>query len=306
MHILITGGTGALGRRLVDHLIQYGHLVTVVSRQEYKPATLPAKINFAQWDAKTAAGWGHLVEEADAIVNFAGAGLAEARWTEERKKVLRDSRVHAGQAVVEAISAASHRPHVLVQASAVGYYGPRKEEIIQEDSSSGNDFLAEICKAWEASSQPVEEMGVRRVVIRSGLVLDTRGGALPKMLLPFHFFVGGPVGSGKQWYPWIHYFDELNAIRFLIDNEAARGPFNLCTPNPLRNRDFARAIGKAMKRPALVPAPGIMIKLLYGEMSTVVLDGQQAVPRALQELGYEFKFPTAEAALVNLLSRDRR
>lgn len=301
MHILITAGTGTIGRRLVQHLIQHGHLVTVVSRQPFKPASLPAKINFAQWDGKTATGWGHLVEEVDAIVNLAGAGLGDSRWTEERKKEIIDSRVNPGQAIVEAIDAATKKPQVLIQASAVGYYGPDQDDPLTESSSAGDDFLAEVCKAWEASSEPVESMGVRRVVIRSGVVLDIGGGALPRMLLPFRLFGGGPIGSGRQWFSWIHYYDEVAAIRFLIEQESASGAVNLTAPNPLQNRDFVKVVGKVMKRPAFVPAPGFVFTLAFGEMSTVLLEGQQALPERLQALGYKFKFPEAQEALADIL-----
>lgn len=301
MRILITGGTGGVGRRLVDHLIEHGHWITVVSRQPYKPANLPSKISFAQWDAKTAEGWDQHVEEADAVINLAGAGLADSRWTDDRKKAIVDSRRNAGKAVVEAIEAATSKPQVVIQASAVGYYGPRGDETITEESQPADDFLAKTCVDWEASTQPVEEMGIRRVVIRSGMVLDPRAGALPRMLLPFKFFAGGPVGSGKQWYSWIHYYDTVNAIRFLMEHDQASGPFNLTAPNPLQNRDFVKVIGRVMKRPAFMPAPAFALKLLFGEMSTVVLEGQRVLPAKLQALGYEFKFPTAEEALQDLL-----
>jgi hypothetical protein len=301
MHILITGGAGLIGHRLVDHLIQHGHLVTVVSRQPYRPASLPAKLNFAQWDGKTAEGWGQWVEGVDAVVNLAGAGLADVRWTAERKQIMRDSRFQAGQAVTEAIEAAENKPKVLIQASAVGYYGPHKDEVITEASSAGDDFLADICKEWEASTRPVEAMGVRWVVIRSGVVLDMQGGAFPKMVRPFQFFVGGPVGSGRQWLSWIHHEDEVNGIRFLIEHESASGPVNLTAPEPLRNRDFGKAIGRVLSRPALAPVPSLVLKLLFGEMASVLLDGQRVLPRKLQEWGYEFKFPTAETAMQDLL-----
>jgi uncharacterized protein len=302
MQIVITGGTGTVGRRLMHLLLQHGHVVKIVSRQDYKPANLPAKIIFAQWDGKTAEGWGNLVDGAAAVVNLAGAGIADEAWSEARKKEIEESRINAGQAVVEAISAASVKPKVLVQASAVGYYGVQNNDtVITEDSPPGDDFLAKTCQTWEASTAAVEALGVRRVVIRSGVVLDMQGGALPRMILPFRFFAGGPIGSGRQWFPWIHYCDEVEAIRFLIETEAARGPFNLTAPDPLRNRDFARVIGKVMKRPAFAPAPGLAFKVMFGEMSTVLLDGQRVVPKRLQELGYQFKFPQAEAALRDVL-----
>jgi uncharacterized protein (TIGR01777 family) len=302
MQILIAAGTGTIGRRLVHHLLQHGHVVKVVSRQAYKPANLPAKIMFAQWDGKTAAGWGHFMEGVDAVVNLAGAGIGDAKWTEARKKEIIDSRTNAGKAVVEAINAVSLKPKVLVQSSAVGYYGPQNNDTaITEDSEPGNDFLAKTCLAWEAATEAVEALGVRRVVIRSGVVLDIQGGALPRMVLPFRFFAGGPIGSGRQWFPWIHYCDEVEAIHFLIQTEAARGPFNLAAPNPVRNRDLVKALGRVLKRPALAPAPGFVFKAVFGEMSTVLLDGQQAVPKRLQELGYQFKFPQVEEALEDVL-----
>jgi hypothetical protein len=302
MQILITGGTGTIGRRLVHHLLQYGDVVKVVSRQEYKPANLPAKIIFAHWDGKTAAGWGNLVEGVDAVVNLAGTGLADSKWTEARKNEILESRINAGKAVVEAISAASAKPKVVIQTSAVGYYGVHNnDQVITEEHGPGNDFLSQVCQAWEASTAPVEAIGVRRVIARSGVVWDMQGGALPKMVLPFRFFAGGSIGSGKQWLPWIHYCDEVEAIRFLIQTDSASGPFNLTAPNPLRNRNFAKVAGRVMKRPALVPAPGFIFKAVFDEMSTVLLDGQQVMPKRLQELGYQFQFPQAEEALRDLL-----
>jgi len=303
MHILVTGGTGTIGRRLVAHLILKGHTVTVVSRQPYKPASLPAKIGFAQWDGKTAEGWGRLVEEADAIVNLAGAGIGDARWTKERKKLIVDSRVNPGNAIVEAVRAAENKPGVVVQSSAVGYYGTEHSGAITESANAGDDFLAEVCKKWEASTQTVEDMGVRHVVIRSGVVLDTQGGALPRMLLPFRFFAGGPVGSGRQWVSWIHYFDEVDAINLLLQEESVSGAVNLTAPYPVQNRTLAKAIGKAMKRPSFMPVPGFVMKLIFGEMATVLLDGQQALPGRLEGLGYQFKFPKIEAAMEDLITQ---
>lgn len=302
MQIVITGGTGTIGRRLVQHLLQFGHVVKVVSRQPYKPANLPAKIVFASWDGKSAEGWGSLIEGADAVVNLAGAGIADETWTDTRKKEIEESRVKAGQAVVEAIRAASAKPKVLIQASAVGYYGAQNnDKVITEEHPPANDFLGQTCQAWENSTKEAETLGVRRVVIRTGVVLDMQGGALPRLVFPFRFFAGGPIGSGQQWFPWIHYCDEVEAIRFLIHNEAASGPFNLTAPNPVRSHELAKAIGKVLKRPAFVPAPAFAFKTMFGEMSTVLLDGQQAVPKRLQEVGYQFKFPHIETALRDVL-----
>jgi uncharacterized protein (TIGR01777 family) len=301
MHVLITGGTGTIGQRLITQLFKHGHIVTVLSRQKYRPATLPAKIYFTQWDSKTAEGWGHLLEKVDAVVNLAGAGIADEKWTPERKQLIKQSRIDAGQAVTEAFRSVENKPKVLIQASAVGYYGPQKDALITENQGPGNDFLSEVCVAWEASSEAVEAMGVRRPIIRTGLVLDDSGGAFPKLIMPFRLGVGGPIGSGYQWYPWIHYLDEADAIRFLIEHETATGPFNLTAPNPLRNRDLAKIIGKVMHRPAFAPAPSFVFKMMFGEMSTVLLNGQRAVPQRLLDLGYIFKFPGAREALAHLL-----
>ncbi len=301
MHVLITGGTGSIGRRLANHLDQHGHVATILSRQSTKPAILPARINFVQWDGKTAEGWGHLVEDVDAIVNLAGASIAYSWWTKERKIFIAGSRINAGKAVAEAIRGAKNKPNVLIQASAVGYYGTDLELPFTESSPPGNDFLADLCRQWEASTEAVEAMGVRRVVIRTGLVLDTDDGAFPKMIMPFRFFGGGPMGNGLQWLSWIHYFDEVEAIRFLLETESVEGPVNLTAPQPLRNRNFAIAIGKAMNRPAILPAPSFALKLIFGEMSVILLEGQQVLPARLEEAGYIFKFPGVESALEDLL-----
>lgn len=301
MHILIAGGTGSIGRRLIEHLFKYKHVITVVSRQPFKPASLPAKIQFARWDGKTAEGWGHLIEEVDAVVNLAGAGLADERWTDERKKVILASRLDPGAAIVEAIGAANNKPKVLIQASAVGYYGTKRDGALTESAPPGDDFLAEVCKQWEDSTKAVEEMGVRRVITRTGIVLDLEGLVLPKMLIPFRLFAGGPIGSGRQWISWIHYCDEVEAIRYLIEEAAISGPVDLTAPYPLRQHDFARVIGEVLGRPAFVPAPDFVFKLLFGEMSMILLEGQQILPARLDAAGFCFKFPRAEDALRNLL-----
>lgn len=301
MRVLITGGTGAIGRRLTDLLLQAGYEVTILSRKALKPARLPAKVTFLQWDGQTAKGWGNHLAAVDAVVNLAGAGIAEKRWTAERKQLIRDSRVKAGQAVLEAFEAVNQKPKVLIQASGVNYYGMDNEKAFTEDDGPGDDFLAGVCIEWEAATAPVEAMGVRRVIIRSGAVLDPTEGALPKLAMPVRFFVGGPLGSGRQWLPWIHYADEIGAIKFLIETEAARGPVNMTAPQPVRNKELAQAIGRVLHRPAIMPAPGLAVKLLVGELSDVVLKGQKVLPATLQRLGYPFQYPQLDAALKNLL-----
>lgn len=306
MRVIITGGTGMIGRDLANSLAADGHEVIVLSRSPALAEGLSPKVKVEGWDAKTPKGWGHLVNGADAIVNLAGASLAgegffPTRWTAERKKLIIDSRVNAGQAIAAAVQEAETRPAVLIQASAVGYYGVHPNTVdITEDSPAGKDWMAEVCKQWEAATEPVEQMGVRRVVIRSGVVLSFEAGALQRLALPFRLFVGGPLGSGKQPLPWIHPADEIGAIRFLIRNASASGPFNLTAPHPLTNAEFAHTLGRVMNRPSFIPVPGFAFNVMFGEVATVVLDGQRALPKRLLDLGYTFQFPEAEPALRHL------
>jgi hypothetical protein len=303
MRVIITGGTGLIGRQLAANLHQDKHEVIVLSRNPNQPAKLPAGVRVERWDGRSAAGWGRWADGAGAIVNLAGAGIADSRWSDERKREIIASRVDAGKAVVDAVQAASVKPSVVIQSSAVGYYGSRGGETLTEESQPGNDFLADVCIQWEQSTEAVEAQGVRRAVIRTGIVLSTEGGALPKMLLPFKFFAGGKLGSGQQYFPWIHMADEVAAIRFLIDNDQASGPFNLAAPNPPTNADFVKAVGQAMGRPSVMPAPGFALKTAFGEMSTVLLDGQRAEPQRLLSLGYRFRFTDPVAALKDVLGK---
>lgn len=302
MRIIITGGTGLIGRPLSQALAAEGHEVIVLSRQPEKVNNVPAGVKVQKWDGKSAEGWGELADGAGAIVNLAGAGIADQRWSAARKQLIRQSRIDAGKAVMEAIAAANAKPGVLIQASAVGYYGVQNGDAqLTESASPGGDFLSKVCFDWEASTAPVAKLGVRRAVIRTGVVLSNEGGAFPKQVLPFKLFAGGPVGSGKQWYPWIHIDDEVRAIQFLIANERASGPFNLTAPNPVTNQEFGRLIGEVLGRPAFIPAPGFAMKIAFGEMSVILLEGQRAVPQKLLELGFKFKYETAQAALRALL-----
>ena len=227
---------------------------------------------------------------------------ASRRWSDERKLAIRQSRLNASQAVVQAIKAAVKKPAVVIQASGIGYYGPGDDEEITEDTPPGHDFLAKLAVDWEASTSSLESLGIRRAVIRTGVVLSNEGQALLRMLMPFRFFVGGRLGSGRQWFPWIHVADEVGAIRFLIENNAANGPFNLVAPVSINNAGFSRLLGRQLKRPALIPTPSFALRLLFGEMATIILDGQRAVPKRLLQLGYSFRFPDAAQALSDLLS----
>jgi len=283
-----------------------GHSVTVLTRSPQKhQSSLPTGVTAVRWDGKTANGWGHLADGSHAIVNLAGEGIADGRWSEARKRRILQSRVDTGKAVAEAVGQAETKPKVVVQASAVGYYGVGDEIPLPESSAPGKDFLGQVCAKWEASSAEVETMGVRRVVIRTGIVLSTAGGAFPKLLLPFRFFAGGPIGSGKQYFPWIHIDDQVRAIRFLMENESASGPYNLAAPNPPTNKEFVQKLGKAMGRPALLPVPAFVFQIVFGEMSTVLLDGQRAVPQALEGAGFDFTYFEVVAATRDILKEKK-
>ena len=304
MRVLITGGTGLIGRPLSAALVADGHDVTVLTRDPQKVKDMPAGVKLAAWDGQSAHGWGELADGAGAIINLAGENLSGGRWTKEMKQKIRQSRTRAGKAVMEAIAAAAVKPKVLVQSSAVGYYGTATgDKPLTETDAAGNDFLAKVCFDWEHSTAGASRLGVRRPVLRTGVVLANEGGAFPKLLLPFKFFAGGPLGSGKQWLPWIHIEDEVRAIQFALTNEAADGPINLAAPNPVTNSEIAKKLGEILGRPSFLPAPGFALQTVLGEMSVLVLEGQRAVPGKLQALGFQFKYPTIEPALRQLLAK---
>lgn len=306
MRVIITGGTGLIGTALAQRLAAANYDIIILSRNPDKATGLPAGVRAVKWDGRTAQGWGHLADGAKAIINLAGASIAgegflPSRWTEKRKKLIVDSRVQAGQAVVEAVGAAATKPQVVIQASAVGYYGSRGDELLTEASTPGHDFLAGVCQAWEKSVQPVKEQGVRLVTTRTGVVFSTRGGAFPLLLLPHKLFVGGPMSNGKQYLPWIHLEDELRAIQFLLENEQSEGVYNLCAPEPATNRTMSKTIGKAIRRPSLIPVPAFALRLLLGETASLVLDSQRQIPQRLQASGFTFSHPDLLAAIRHLV-----
>jgi len=307
LKVIITGGTGLIGRELSADLAADGHEVIVLSRAPETSEGLPAGVRAERWDGRTADGWASLADGADAVVNLAGAsisgeGLLPSRWTDERKRLIRESRLNAGRAVVDAVRQTSRKPHAVIQASGVGIYGPRGDDPVAEDGPVGQDFLASFAaNEWETSTATVEAMGVRRAIIRSGVVLSKAGGALRPMLLQFRLFAGGPIGSGKQWLSWIHAKDEARAIRFLIENQSAAGPFNLSAPQAVTNVQFARTLGRVMRRPSWLPLPGIAMRAAFGQVSGLLLTGQRVVPRHLLDLGFRFRFPDLEEALRDAL-----
>lgn len=304
MRIIITGGSGLLGRELTASLVKDGHEVIILTRDPARVTGLPTGARPERWDGRSAQGWGHLADGAGAIVNLAGESIAGRpvidRWTPARKQSMLNSRVKAGQAVVEAVTNAQQKP-VVIQSSAVGYYGPCGDEAVTETHPAGKDFLAQLCVDWEASVKPIENQ-TRVAIIRTGLPLSKNGGALAPLLVMFNLFAGGPLGNGQQWWPWLHMADQIGAMRFLIDNAEARGVFNLSSPNPLRMGEFAKVLGKVMNRPAFMPAPAFALRLAMGELAdALLLCGQRQIPQRLVQAGYKFKFPEAEAALRDTL-----
>ncbi len=311
MRILILGGTGFIGRELCARLVRAGHEVVVPSRRPEKVAqslgrVAPGVVG-VPFDGRTGEGWAHLLGPGAAIVNLAGENIGDARWTEEKKRAILGSRLSAGAAAMDALRRAGEAgrglPDVLVQASAVGYYGARGPEDITEDEPAGSGFLAEVCTRWEDSTRGAESLGVRRCVVRTSMVLGS-GGALAKMLPIFRWGLGGPLGSGRQAVPWIHLEDEAGAIQFLLENAGCSGPYNLAAPEAADSRSFARELGRALGRPAFLPAPGLALRLILGQMAEeVLLSGARAVPARLIAAGYRFRHPALHGALAEILGR---
>ncbi len=303
MKILVAGGTGFIGRALLKQLSEAKHHVTLISRNtEAGKSFAGERIRTEYWDGKTAGPWTHQVEGADAIINLAGESIGSGRWRVARKALILDSRISATKAMVAAMAQANKKPSVLVNISAVGYYGNVESGDVTESHPRGNDFLADVCGQWEHEAIAAEALGVRVVLPRNGVVLEKDGGALKRMLLPFRFFVGGPLGSGLQWFPWVHRDDVIGAILFALENRNLSGPLNIAAPDPVTMREFCKALGKAMGRPSWAPVPALVLKIVLGEMSQMVLTGQRVVPKKLQTSGYKFKYPKLDEALAAILS----
>ncbi len=301
MRVIIAGGTGLIGRALVCHLAPQGYEIVVLSRHPEQAAQMVARaglpgIQTVGWDATSAQGWGTFITGESAIVNLAGATPAHWRWTRAYRRRILESRLRAGQAIMQAIER-YESPAVLVQASASGYYGDRGQELLTETSLPGRGFRARVCREWEASTA---QAATRRCVIRTGLVLDTHAGAFPPLLL-FARLSGSQIGDGRQWLPWIHHVDVARAIQLLLEQPALSGPFNLCAPQAVSNRDFLRAVQHVLRRPPLFPLPAFVLRMLLGELATVMLDSQHLVPRRLIEVGFQFTYPQLDQALRNLL-----
>lgn len=302
MKIVACGASGLIGRPLCAALLEKGcELVRLVRRKG--PAIAGACEREVWWWPPTLGDWVKEVNGAHAIINLSGEPIAGKRWTGSQKKELHASRLHATRAIVEAISQVKNKPKVLLNASAVGFYGPRDASVLDESAEGGSDFLSELCREWEKEARKAEAFGVRTVNLRTGIVLSPEGGALAKMLPPFRAFIGGPLGNGRQLFSWVHIDDEVGAILKAMEDPALRGPVNVTAPHAVPMKEFAQTLGRVLGRPSAFPVPGFALKLLLGEMSTLLLNGQNVYPRKLVEAGFSFRYPILEAALRALLHK---
>ncbi len=296
MKVLIAGGSGFIGNALAGFLRAGRHEVWILTR---RINTRPDEIH---WDGCTTRAWGNRVGEMDAVVNLTGFGLEHWPWTQKQKRRFHDSRVLPGLALVSAIKESARRPSVFLQISGINHYGLRGDTA-DESTPPAGDYLAQLTVQWEAATQPVEELGVRRAIARTAVVLDAHGGLCPLMALPVRLFVGGPLGNGKQAVPWIHLADQVGALRFLLENQNARGVYNLIAPEPTSNAGFMRGIARVLRRPYWFPTPAFMMRAVLGEMSVLILEGRYAQPKRLLEAGYHFQYPTLETALENFFQK---
>lgn len=302
MKILITGATGFIGKALVRALLQHGHTLIVVSRSARKlELEESGRVRHIVWNPEDEKTILKEVDGVDAVVNFAGEPIAQ-RWTGKRKEKLLKSRVQATRIIHQSIKAATVKPAILINASAIGYYGPRGNETLAEETPSGSGFLAEICKIWEAHAIRVEDFNIRVVRLRIGIVLDREGGALKMMLPPFKMGLGGWLGTGNQWFSWIHREDLIRLILFCLDQEPVKGAVNAVSPFPVTNKAFSLVLSQVLKRPCLFPIPAFALKLLMGEMSEMLLTGQRVVPKKVQESGFSYQYPDIRSALENILN----
>jgi uncharacterized protein (TIGR01777 family) len=301
MKIVLAGGTGFLGSPLAAALAGEHHDVVILTRRNGPHGALAAVpgSRLTAWTPDGSSGsWEREIDGAGAVVNLAGESIAARRWTDAQKRRILESRLLATRSLAQAIDRAKHPPSVFISGSAVGYYGPLGDEAVAEDHPAGSDFLAHVCRDWEDEAMRAAGHVLRVACIRTGLVLERDGGALPKMLPPFWFGAGGPIGSGRQYWPWIHRQDWIDLVRWVIRTPAATGPINATAPQPMTNREFARALGRAMHRPAWLPTPGLALRLLLGEMAdALLLSGQRAIPAKAERLGFTFAYRDLDAAL---------
>lgn len=300
MKVLIAGGSGFMGSHLIESLTADSHQVWVLSRD---PNQTIKGAQVVGWDGQTPAGWGHIMDEMEAVVNLSGLSLYNWPWTKSKKQRFIDSRVEPGRALAAAIKNASHRPAVFIQISGINYYGLRGEGVADESTPPGDDYLAQLTVAWETATKSVEDVGVRHVVCRTAVVLARDAILLWLMALPVRLFVGGPIGSGEQSLPWIHIHDHIGAIRFLLENDNAKGPFNLIAPQTTTNAEFLQALAKVFGRPYWFRVPAFMMHLVLGEMSLLVTEGRFSKPERLFEMGYNMRYKNLEEALRDIFKK---
>lgn len=307
MKVAITGATGFVGSRLVEQLSQAGHSVVVFTRNlshasRVFPSSSFPKVTSIAYTPTQAGEWQQAIAGCDGVVNLAGEPIAENRWTPERKRIILESRQLTTRLLVEAIAQADPKPSVLVSGSAIGYYGTSETASFDETSGAGDDFLAQVCQAWEAEAMRVKEGGTRLVILRTGIVLGLEGGAIAKMITPFRLFAGGPLGTGKQWVSWIHRDDLVELIIQSLSQPSYEGVLNATAPNPVRMAEFCHVMGQALNRPSWLPVPEIALEALLGDAAKMVLEGQQVLPQRTQAAGFHYQFADIQSALRDVLS----
>lgn len=296
MKLLVTGASGFIGTALCQQLLEQGHSLTLFTRGSPPNANTGAK-RWLHWTPGTLRSWESEMDGLDGVINLTGEPIAARKWTNTQRRRLEKSRVDATHVLVQACAKAPHKPKFLINASAVGYYGPHGDEILTEEAPHGEDFLSLLCRDWEEEAIMAEQYGMRVVRLRTGIVLGPDGGALAKMMTPYRFYLGGPLGSGKQWMSWIHLEDQVRLVLHVISNPQASGAINATSPNPVQNEEFSRALGKALKRPSWFPAPAFALRMKLGALAEMLLTGQRVVPAAAQRLGFEFHYPDLPEAL---------
>jgi uncharacterized protein (TIGR01777 family) len=303
MKILFSGGTGFIGSAIIKYLSAFPHDLVLLTRGDARMELRGAlTVKYVHWDPMSSGPWEREINNCDVVINLIGKNVFEERWNETVKAEILNSRVVPTELLTEAIRKAEHKPSLLISASAVGFYGNRNDEVINESSGGGNDFLADVVKQWENAAYRAEQFGVRVATPRIGLVLERSGGMIAKMLLPFRLFAGGPIGPGTQFLPWVHMDDVVRGILFPMEHEEFRGVYNLVSPSPVPMKTFAKTFGSVLHRPSWLPVPDIALQILYGEGAKVILSGQKAHPEKLLAAGYEFSYPDLRSALQNVMA----
>lgn len=305
MNIVLSGGTGFIGRPLCALLCQEGHHVTLLTKRKDEAQRLcGSTVTAAEWNGREVGAWEFCFEGADVVINLAGAPIADGRWTDARKQLLMESRVLSTRLLVDALSRCPTKPRTLVSASGIGYYGTSDDRVLDEGAARGQGFLADLCLAWEAEALRATEFGVRVVMLRTGMVLEQDGGALPKMLLPFRLFAGGPIMPGTQWVSWIHRRDHIGLIKWALTTPSVSGPVNAVAPEAVTMKQFCGLIGRVLHRPSWLPVPGFALQMALGELGTLMTTGQRINPAKALSGGYIFHYPTLEPALRAIMAKE--